>query len=312
MIDKNSLMNGLFGKQTQTIELLSLDQIDDLYTIDHPFDKSLMSGDGINELAEQIKSSGVLEPIIVRFENGRGRYECLAGHRRRKAAGLAGLKEIPSIIMDCDDDTAKLIVTDTNLGQRERILPSEKAFAYKMQLEALQSQRKRMDLVNEVNGSLENVCGHSRDIVAERNNISPRMVSNYIRLTKLNYELLDMVDDERITLTAGFVLARLTETKQNELLDFLFENPKVKINEKTAKEVLENGISILGEEKEPSSAMAKNAAANKVRKIAGDAIARYQENHAAFSKISEYDDEIIFDLFYRALDDLLEDNTNRI
>lgn len=312
MIDKNSLMDGLFGAQSQNtiIEAIPLDEIDDLHTIDHPFDKSLMSGSGIKELAEQIKTSGVLEPIIVRTDNGR--YECLAGHRRRAAARLAGLSEVPCLIMDCDDDTAKLIVTDTNLGQRETILPSEKAFAYKMQLEALQSQGKRLDFVNEVKGSSGKACRHSRNIIAERNGISPRMVSNYVRLTKLNYELLDMVDEERITLTAGFVLAGLGETNQNELLDYLFENPKVKINEKTAKEILENGIGALSKEDDCSPAVVKKAMANKVRKIAGDAIARYQENHAAFSKISEYDDEIIFDLFYRALDDLLEDNTNRI
>ncbi len=249
MITADMLMEGMYGGPVdmpgkEKIHQIRLDLIDDLFSFEHPFDKSYMRGDGIDELTEQIRASGVLEPVILRKTEG-GRYECLAGHRRRKAAGRAGLETIPAIIKECTDEEAMIIVTDTNLGQRDRILPSEKAKAYALQMKALKRQGKRSDLM----GDIENEGGPSerktaRDLVGEANGVSPREISRYIRLISLRPELMDIVDDPedgRLTVTSGVMVAGLDPSAQEKLSHLITEH-SLKVNAKRAKRIMEEEL----------------------------------------------------------------------
>jgi len=160
----------------------------------HPF--KLYEGEKLNELVESIKEIGVVNAIIIRkAPEQSGMYQILSGHNRANAAKIAGLKQIKAEVVDVDDDTAALIVVDSNFKQREALLPSERAFGFKMQLDALKRQGKRTDLFEDENQSIK-----ARDIVGKENNLSGFQVSNYLRLTHLIPELLDMVDSSSIPL----------------------------------------------------------------------------------------------------------------
>lgn len=243
-ITKDNLMERMYGNvsdvaKEDVVKEVDLDLIDDLFSFEHPFDKSYKRSDGIDELTEQIQSSGVLVPVIVRKASG-GRYECLAGHRRRKAARAAGLKTIPAIIRDCTDEEAMVIVADTNLGQRQVLLPSEKAKAYALKVEGLKRQGKRTDLME---GNEEERLT-ARDQAAMEYNVSPRDISRYIRLTQLSNELLDIIDDsedKRLTTTAGFILADLDEEAQKKLYRLIEENG-LKVSVKRAQRIMEEEL----------------------------------------------------------------------
>lgn len=183
----------------------------------HPY-----PGERLRELAEDIAQNGVLSPVIVRLLMD-DEYQILAGHNRVAAAKLAGLDTVPAIIKDVDDETAMLIVVNTNLNQREKLLPSEKAFAYKMQLEAMKCQGKRRDLTSAPLVQKLNQC-YSRDILATQAGESGEQIRRYIRLTELITPLLDMVDNEALPLRVGVMLSALPPDKQQMLFDFIDAN----------------------------------------------------------------------------------------
>lgn len=159
---------------------------------------------------------GVLSPLIARLRP-EGGYEIISGHRRQHAAQLAGLDTLPVIVRQMDDDAAVLLMVDSNL-QRENILPSERAFAYKMKLEALKNQGARSDLTcgqigHKLNGA------KARDVVADESGDNARNVQRFIRLTNLVPELLDMVDEKKIAFNPAVELSYLDESQQRDFLE---------------------------------------------------------------------------------------------
>ena len=176
----------------------------------HPF--KVVDDEKMMDMVESIKEYGVLVPIIVRpVENGN--YEIVSGHRRHHAAVLAGQEEIPAIVREMDEDAAVLVMVDSNL-QRENILPSEKAFAYKMKLEALKHQVKRSDLTSAQIG-----LKLSTEIIGEQNGDSRNQVKRYIRLTHLIPDILEMVDNKNIAFNAAVEISYLSEREQELLQD---------------------------------------------------------------------------------------------
>lgn len=180
----------------------------------HPF--KVKMDENMTDLVDSIKKHGVLVPALVRPKED-GTYEMVAGHRRKFASELAELEEIPCIIRDLTDDEATLIMVDSNL-QRERILPSEKAFAYKMKLEAMRRQAGRPSKNSAT--LLQNYEGKtSRQILAEQSGESHEQIRKYIRLTELIQPILDMVDDNKIAMRPAVELSYLSKTEQDVLLD---------------------------------------------------------------------------------------------
>ena len=177
----------------------------------HPF--QVRDDDSMNETVESIKTYGVLQPAIVRPSDD-GNYEILSGHRRKRACELAGKKTIPAIVRELDDDAAIIFMVDSNL-QRENILPSERAAAYKMKLEALKRQGARTDLTSaQVVPKLS-----AREKVAEEAGVNRMEVTRYIRLTELQPELQQMVDDKKIAFTPAVEISYLKPDEQKMLLD---------------------------------------------------------------------------------------------
>lgn len=180
----------------------------------HPF--KVKEDEEMNKLKESILEKGVVSPAIIRPRKTGG-YEMIAGHRRKKASELARLKEIPCIIRDLTDDEAIVIMVESNI-QREEILPSEKAFAYKMRNQALNHQGKRTDLtLSQVENKLENKT--SIEIVCEESGDTKDTIYRYIRLTELLPEILEMVDDKRVAFTPAVEISYLTKEEQKILLD---------------------------------------------------------------------------------------------
>ena len=190
---------------------ISLSEIDDFP--DHPF--RVINDDAMSEMVESIKQQGVLVPAIARKKED-GRYELISGHRRKMACQLAGMETMPVIVRDLDRDAATLIMVDSNL-QREVILPSEKAFSYKMRLEAMRRQGERTDLTS---GPLVRKL-ESADILSEKVNESGRQIRRYIRLTELIKPILDMVDEGRIALRPAVELSYLPIEEQKILLSVM-------------------------------------------------------------------------------------------
>ena len=175
----------------------------------HPF--KVKQDEAMAEMVDSLKQYGVLVPALVR-PKADGGYEMVAGHRRKCAATLAGITEMPCIVRNLSDDEATIIMVDSNL-QREELLPSERAFAYKMKLDAMNRQGKRLDL------TCAPVGHKSRDILAEQSGDSKSQIQRYIRLTYLLPEMLDMVDDGKIALRPAVELSYLVEKEQQFLLD---------------------------------------------------------------------------------------------
>lgn len=190
---------------------IPLSEIDDFP--DHPFKVRL--DEDMEQLIESVKSRGIITPITLRRKED-GRYEIVSGHRRRKACELAGLATVPAEIKELTRDEAIILMVESNL-QRSVILPSEKAFSYKMRLEAMKRQGQRTDLTcGPVDHKLEGM--KSRDVIAESTNDSARQVSRYIRLTELIPEILDKVDEGRIALRPAVELSYLNDKEQQDLL----------------------------------------------------------------------------------------------
>ena len=177
----------------------------------HPF--KVKDDEAMLETADSIRQYGVLVPAIAR-PDPEGGYELVAGHRRHRASELAEKETMPVIVRELDDDAATIIMVDSNL-QRESLLPSERAFAYKMKLEAIKHQGARTDLTSrQVVGKLE-----MADVVGEKAGDSGRQVQRYIRLTELILELLDMVDERKIAFNPAYELSFLKKEEQTQLLD---------------------------------------------------------------------------------------------
>ena len=190
---------------------IPLDEISDFP--DHPF-KVRMDED-MTDLADSIKSHGVLVPALVR-PVGDG-YQMVAGHRRKAASELAGAETLPCIVRDMTDDEAIIVMVDSNL-QREKILPSEKAFAYKMKLDAMRRQAGRPPKNNSVPVG-QNFGQTSREALAEKSPDSNTQIQRYIRLTSLTSELLSLVDENKIAMRPAVELSYLSQAEQKALCD---------------------------------------------------------------------------------------------
>ena len=192
----------------EKVYAIPIDAIDDFP--DHPF--QVRDDEEMAQLVRSIDNNGVLNPIIVR-QNGE-RYELIAGHRRRHACRTLGIKTIPAIVRELSREEAVVEMVDSNL-QREHILPSEKAFAYKMKMDAIKSQGQRTDLTSRPMGekllSVEEIANDAED--------SARQVHRYIRLTELIPELLTMVDEGKIAFRPAVELSYLTRDEQGDLLE---------------------------------------------------------------------------------------------
>ncbi|WP_313523844.1 ParB/RepB/Spo0J family partition protein [Anaerotignum sp.] len=177
----------------------------------HPF--KVLDDDKMEETKESIEKYGVLVPIIVR-PKADGNYEIIAGHRRKRACVLLELPTIPAIIRDLDDEESTIVMVDSNI-QRENLLFSEKAFAYKMKLEAIKKQGKRTDLTSAQVGQK---LATSVEVVAEQAGESRNQIKRYIRLTELIADLLDMVDERKIAFNTAVELSYLSQSEQELLL----------------------------------------------------------------------------------------------
>ena len=222
---KNSLNVSLKGaddifsteesRQEQQREQVQQIPIGELFPFkNHPF--KVLDDESMQRTVESVEQYGVLSPLIAR-PRPEGGYEIISGHRRQHAAQLAGLDALPVIVRQMDDDAAVLLMVDSNL-QRENILPSERAFAYKMKLEALKNQGARSDLTcgqfgHKLNGA------KARDIVADESGDNARNVQRFIRLTSLIPELLDMVDEKKIAFNPAVELSYLDESQQRDFLE---------------------------------------------------------------------------------------------
>lgn len=181
----------------------------------HPF--KVLDDEKMQETVESIKERGVLVPILVRPTND-GNFEIVSGHRRHHASLLAGKTEIPAIVREMDDDTAILLMVDSNL-QREELLPSEKAFAYKMKLDAMKRQTGRRPRENDSQLGNYFDTRKSSDILAEQTGDSKNQIFRYIRLTNLVPDLLNRVDNKTIAFNAAVEVSYLTEPEQKMLCD---------------------------------------------------------------------------------------------
>ncbi|MEE0873368.1 MAG: ParB/RepB/Spo0J family partition protein [Ruminococcus sp.] len=179
---------------------------------DHPY--QVLDNEEMNSLIESVQQQGIMTPLIVRpLENTTDEYEIISGHRRFRAAQKAGLAEVPAFIRPVSRDEAAIMLVDSNL-HREHLLPSEKAFAYKLKAEALNHQGKRTDLTSE-----QLAPKLSTELIAEQDGTSKDTVKRYIRLTKLIPDILKMVDEQRIAFSVGVELSYLTENEQQDLFE---------------------------------------------------------------------------------------------
>ena len=179
---------------------------------DHPY--QVLDNEGMNSLIESVQQQGIMKPLIIRpLEGTTDEYEIISGHRRFRAAQKAGLAEVPAFIRPVSRDEAAIMVVDSNL-HREHLLPSEKAFAYKLKAEALKHQGQRTDLTSE-----QLAPKLSTELIAEQEGTSKDTVKRYIRLTKLIPDILKMVDEQRIAFSVDVELSYLTEYEQQDLFE---------------------------------------------------------------------------------------------
>ena len=202
-------------ERLERVQMIAVEEMDDFPN--HPF--KVCDDEKMQDTIESIRQNGVLVPAIVRPKEN-GRYEIVAGHRRRYACTAAGITEMPAIIRDMTDDEAIIIMVDSNL-QRETILPSEKAFAYKMKLDAMKRSAGRP---TKENGSQvgNNFSGRkSSDILAEQSGESKNQIFRYIRLTELIPDILEMVDGKEISFNAGVEVSFLKKEEQQQLVEIM-------------------------------------------------------------------------------------------
>ena len=209
-LGKNAL-DDLFkdDKGRKTEEIVPMDIKELKPYAEQPF--KVLLDNSMDELCESIQQYGVLSPIIVR-PHSEGGYEVLSGHRRMKACELLGVEEVPVVIKDLDDDTAAILLVDSNL-QRENILPSEKAFAYKLKLEALKHQGKKLETTSRQIGT-KSESSRSDELISMNSDDSARQIQRYIRLTNLIDPLLEMIDKNEMAMSAGVELSYLGSRDQ--------------------------------------------------------------------------------------------------
>lgn len=202
---------------TQEIEIVRIHAFPN-----HPF--KVLDDERMNQLVDSIRENGILNPVIVRPDLN-GDYEMISGHRRLHAAGIVGLQKIPAIVKEMSDDEAIIKMVDANI-QREEILPSERAFSFKMKMDAIKRQGARDDLTSgtEFQKSGIKVDSWSREVVGDEAGMTGRQVAKYIRLTELIPELLDNVDVKKITLTMGVDLSYLDVQVQKWVYEYFKEN----------------------------------------------------------------------------------------
>ena len=201
------------SRQEDALEKVRNVPLSDLYPFkDHPF--KVIDDEAMMRTVESVARYGVLSPAIVRPRE-EGGYELIAGHRRKHASELAGLSTMPVIIRDLDDDEATILMVDSNL-QRETILPSERAFAYKMKLEAMKHQGQRTDLTSD---QLGQKLSWAVKEVANSSDTSKTQVQRYIRLTNLTPELLEMVDHKQLAFNPAVEISYLTEEEQRDFYE---------------------------------------------------------------------------------------------
>ena len=201
------------SRQEQQREQVQQIPIGELFPFkDHPF--KVLDDESMQRTVESVEQYGVLSPLIAR-PRPEGGYEIISGHRRQHAAQLTGLETLPVIVRNMDDDAAVLLMVDSNL-QRENILPSERAFAYKMKLEAIKNQGARSDLTS---GQIVQKSKLSIERVAEDAGEGYKTVQRFIRLTNLIPELLDMVDEKKIAFNPAVELSYLDENQQRDFLE---------------------------------------------------------------------------------------------
>ena len=201
------------NRQEEQREQVQQIPIEELFPFkNHPF--KVLDDESMQRTVESVEQYGVLSPLIAR-PRPEGGYEIISGHRRQHAAQLAGLETLPVIVRNMDDDAAVLLMVDSNL-QRENILPSERAFAYKMKLEAIKNQGARSDLTS---GQIVQKSKLSIERVAEDAGEGYKTVQRFIRLTNLIPELLDMVDEKKIAFNPAVELSYLDESQQRDFLE---------------------------------------------------------------------------------------------
>lgn len=218
---KKNLLDDMFTTQEQRDDAkrekvidIKITDIDDFPK--HPF--KVLANEDMKNMVASVKEYGVLSPALVRQKSD-GRYEMISGHRRKFASQCANLNTIPCIVRNLTDDEATILMIDSNLSQREKILPSERAFAYKMKLEAIKHQGRKECLT-----STPLVEKLSSEIIGSENNESREQVRRYIRLTYLNTELLDLVDNGTIAFRPAVELSYLKKDEQEILVDFIKYN----------------------------------------------------------------------------------------
>ena len=199
-------------RMPEKVQVVPLNQIDDFP--DHPF--LVKDDDSMDQLVHSIEMNGVLNPVIVRQKED-GRYELISGHRRKHACEKLGVEQIPVIVRDLSRDEAVIEMVDSNL-QREHILPSEKAKAFKMKMDAMKRQGKRTDLTSV---PVAQKLKTTREIVAEESGESPDQVRRYVRLNELTPELLEFVDEGKIGMRPAVELSYLQEEEMRDLVDYI-------------------------------------------------------------------------------------------
>lgn len=203
---------------------------------DHPF--KVLDDEKMLDLVESVKANGVLTPVLIRPDDQNG-YEMISGHRRMHAAMLAGFDTIPAIVRELSDDDAVIAMVDANI-QREELLPSEKAFAYKMKLEAMKRQGARIDLTCAQNDHKSGV--KSRELLGEQIGISSAQIQRYIRLTELIPELLDMVDSKKLKFTVAVDISYIDKNIQQWIYEYIHDTGFIKPNQIAAlRKQLEQG-----------------------------------------------------------------------
>ena len=204
--------NDVNGIRREKVRVIPIEFIDDFP--DHPF--LVKDDESMDQLIKSIQMNGVLNPVIARKKEGE-RYELISGHRRKHACEKLGIKQIPIIVRELSRDEAVIEMVDSNL-QREHILPSEKAKAYKMKMDALKRQGKRTDLTSV---PVAQKFKTTRELVAEESGESPDQVRRYVRLNELTDELLEFVDEGKIGLRPAVELSYLQEEEMRDLVDYI-------------------------------------------------------------------------------------------
>jgi ParB family chromosome partitioning protein len=292
-LDLTDAYNDLFSTQEERdnagrtyVKDLLPSQISDFP--DHPF--KVRMDEEMEKLVESVKERGVLMPALVRPLPD-GSYQMVSGHRRKKASELAEAATMPCIVRELTDDEAVLIMVDSNL-QREKVLPSERAFAYKMKLEAMKRQGERTDLTSRpVVGKSE-----SADIMGAETGESGRQIQRYIRLTNLIPPLLDMVDEEKIAFRPAVELSYLNESEQQSLLDTMsFEDATPSLAQAIKMKEFSKGgrlnedviLSILSEEK-PNQREKYTFQADRLRQYIPSGYSRQQTEEYVVKALAYY------------------------